>query len=445
MIMHKEVSQARTTNYLRQVKGAVVFKGLAVLASFLAIPLMIGYLGQEQYGVWSTLLSIMSWVVFFDLGVGNGLRNKLAEALAKNQTSAAAGYVSSGYSLIGVLSLLVFVIMAFVVFFIPWQRVFNTQTPSNEMLRNAVLSASFFVLLNFWLGLINQLLSAVQKTSVSVLGQLISNVTSLVLILVLNQTTSASLLNLVIAYGVSMVLGNVVLSLWFFSKRQELRPKKSFNRQYIQPLLSVGVQFFIVQIAVLVIFTTDKILITQLFGPQYVTQYDVVFKLFSIITILHGLLTAPLWSAYTDAYHRADFNWIRDALRKQLLLFMGIMLATITLILMAKPIIGWWIGNEVAVSSWLVISMGAFILVSTWSNIFAYLLNGIGEIKAQLFTAVIAMLINIPLSILLVKYFDFGVHGVVWATCLSLSIFAIVGPLQVMSILVVKKPALKLG
>ena len=76
----------------------------------------------------------------------------------------------------------------------------------------------------------------------------------------------------------------------------------------MKSITSLGFQFFIIQIAVIVIFTTDKILITQLFGPEYVASYDVVFKLFSIITIAHGILMAPLWSAYSDAYHRNDIE-----------------------------------------------------------------------------------------------------------------------------------------
>jgi Na+-driven multidrug efflux pump len=88
--------------------------------------------------------------------------------------------------------------------------------------------------------------------------------------------------------------------------------------------------------------------------------------------------------------------------------------------------------------------MEAFIVVSTWNKIYAYLLNGIGKIKLQLFTAFIAVIINIPLSILFVKYFYFGAHGVVLATCLNLSLFTIVGPIQAMTILTSKKPVLSL-
>jgi len=107
---------------------------------------------------------------------------------------------------------------------------------------------------------------------------------------------------------------NVFISLWFYRKYADLSPQLSLNQHHVRPLLSLGGQFFVIQLAVLVIFTTDKILITQLFGPQYVTSYDIVFKLFSIITMAYALIAGPLWSAYTDAYHRGDLVWIRVTL-----------------------------------------------------------------------------------------------------------------------------------
>jgi hypothetical protein len=125
--MTADVSKERTRNYLQQIKGAVVYKAVAMLASFLAIPMMIRYLGQEQFGVWSTLLTVMSWIVFFDLGVGNGLRNKVAEALAKNDKAEAANYIASGYSLIGLIALVLWVLVTGAAFFVPWQSVFNSR------------------------------------------------------------------------------------------------------------------------------------------------------------------------------------------------------------------------------------------------------------------------------------------------------------------------------
>ena len=429
--MGVDVSKERSRNYLHQIKGAIVYKAVAMLASFLAIPLMIRYLGQEQFGVWSTLLTVMSWIVFFDLGVGNGLRNKVAEALAKNDKREAADYISSGYSLIGLIALALWVFFTGVSFFVPWQTVFNTQAIPEATLRLTVQIAVFFIVFNFWIGLIGAILGAVQKTAMAALGQLISNVLALLFVFILTKTISATLSYLALAYGLSLVAANIFLSFWFYKQYRELRPTLSLDKKHMAPLLSIGLKFFIIQLAVLVIFTTDKMLITQLFGPEYVVQYDVVFKLFSVITFAHTLISAPLWSAYTDAYHRGDMVWVKRMLRKQLIVFVGIILCVFIMGLLANPIIGVWIGRDVNVSYPLVVSVGIFVLVSAWNNIYAMFVNGIGDMKIQLYTSVAAMFLNIPLSLVFVKYFGFGLSGIVMATIASLLLSAIALPIQV--------------
>ena len=59
------------------------------------IPMTLGYLGPVKYGVWLTLGSIVGWAGFFDLGLSNGLRNKLGEALAKDDIQLAKSLVST--------------------------------------------------------------------------------------------------------------------------------------------------------------------------------------------------------------------------------------------------------------------------------------------------------------------------------------------------------------
>jgi O-antigen/teichoic acid export membrane protein len=433
--MTADVSKERTRNYLHQIKGAVVYKAVAMLASFLTIPMMIRYLGQEQFGVWSTLLTIMSWIVFFDLGVGNGLRNKVAEALARNDKLEAANYIASGYSLIGLIALVLWALVTGISFFVPWQAVFNTQAIPEATLRLSVQVAVFFVVLNFWIGLISPILGSIQKTAMTALGQLISNVFALLFVFVMTKTINATVADLAFSYGISLIIANIGLSWWFYQVHPALRPKPYLDKQHISPLLSVGLQFFTIQMAVLIIFTTDKILITQLIGPEYVTQYDVVFKLFSLITFAHTLISAPLWSAYTDAYHRNDMIWIKQMLHKQLMIFVGIILTVIMMGFLIEPVVFLWIGPELKVSQPLVISIGIFVLVSSWNNIYAMFLNGVGIIKLQLYNSLVAMVINIPLAIFFVKWCNFGLSGVVLATIVSLSLAAVALPIQVNQII----------
>jgi O-antigen/teichoic acid export membrane protein len=429
--MSDMISKERTHNYLRQIKGTAIYKAFAMVASFLAIPLMISYLGQEMFGVWSTLLTIMAWIVFFDIGLGNGLRNKVAEALAKNEIREAGKYIASGYTLIGLVAFTVCVLVNVGSYFVSWQIIFNTQATPESTLREAVQIATFFIALNFWIGLITALLGAVQKTSLVARGQLISNLLILVLVVVLTKTTNSSISHLALAYGLSLVIANVSLSLWFYRKHPELKPRLLLEKRHVQPLLSVGLSFFIIQLAVLLIFTTDKILITQLFGPLYVTQYEIVFKLFSSITFAHGMVSMPLWSAYTDAFHRNDFGWIKNMLRKQLKIFGCVIVAACLLTWLAEPIISVWIGPNLVVSSHLILAMAIFVVISCWNNIYAMFVNGIGQIKLQLYTAIVAMFINIPLSIYFAKHTELGLSGIVAGTICSLLLAAIALPLQV--------------
>jgi O-antigen/teichoic acid export membrane protein len=395
------------------MRGSAVFQLLGIALSFFLIPLMIDYLGAEKYGVWSTIMAIMSWIVLCDLGIGNGLRNKVAELLAKGDSFLAKEYISSGYTSIGMASLLLWILFIGCSFLVEWQAVFNTGSISEDSLRAVFQATVSLILLNFFIGLVIPLFGAVQKSSMISLGQFITNLLVFILVIFISKIAEASLLTMAFAYGFSLIISNTILSVIFYSQYKQLIPHLQLKLVHVKPIIGVGIQFFIIQIASIVIFTTDRIIIAQIFGPEYIAQYDVVFKLFSAITIFHGLILAGLWSAYTDAFHRKDLFWLKSMLRKQLIFYIGIILATITLVLTAKFIIGIWIGKQFVVSDQLVLAMGAYILITSWNNIFAIFLNGVGKIKVQLITAIIGIIINIPLTVFFSKYLGFGLAGVV--------------------------------
>ena len=426
----------RTTNYKIQVKVSFIYKILAIGASFLLVPVMLHYLGTEKYGVWSTILTVISWVVFFDMGIGNGMRNKLAESLAVNNIHLSRNYISTTYFFVTLLIIVIYGILVFITQFINFQTLFNTTQIDPNEIKTAFLVALFFLLANFLLSLINQVAHACQKTSLTVLNQFLSNAIALMLIFPLSKIIHGHLVYLAITYGIALNLANIILSYYFYKINKQLIPQlKYFDRHQITSLISLGLQFFVIQLAVVIIFMTDKMIITQILGPKYVTSYDIVFKLFSIVTIIHGIIIAPLWSTYTEAFINNDLIWIKTTLKKLNLLMLPIIIVVIFMTLFAKEIIKIWIGEDLAIDNNLVIFMGIFVIISTWNNIYAYFLNGIGAIKIQLYSSIFAASINIPLSIFLSYRCSLGLSGIILATIISLSFFAILGPLQTFYIL----------
>lgn len=424
------MSNARSLNYIRQIKGSFIFKALAVIATFLSLPLMIKYLGNEMFGVWATMLTLISWVMLFDLGIGNGLRNKIAESLAKGDLTGAKEYISTAYIGVGFISVMLLLFIYVVSYVVNWQAIFNTTIVSENTLRSSILYLSFFICFNFWLSLVCQIYHGLQRSSVVVFGQFTSNTLALLFIYVLFYYTESSILYLVVSYGIALVLSNLILSLFLFFTYRHISPsllKPKINK--LKPLMNLGIQFFIIQIAVLVMFMTDKMVITQVFGPAQVASYEVVYKLFSVFTIIHILILTPLWPAYNEAYHKKEFDWIRRNVVRQLYFFVCLSLLVTVVAYFSHSIIKVWVGDSVIIPSYLVPMFLILTVIMMWNNVFGYFIGAIGKLKLGVFITSLSAIFNIPLSLYLART-EFGVSGIVLATCLSILLSSVISPLQ---------------
>src|SRR5690554_5946959 len=169
----------RTKNIIKHVFASFIYKVGSVVANFLLVPLMINYLDVENYGVWLTLSSFIAWFSFFDVGLGNGLRNKFAEAKAKGDLTLAKGYVSTAYFTIGAVCLGLFVLFFGVNFFIDWTSVFNTSKGLQHDLSILMPIVFGFFCLQLVVKLITTIYIADQQHSTQGKITFITNTTSL--------------------------------------------------------------------------------------------------------------------------------------------------------------------------------------------------------------------------------------------------------------------------
>ena len=422
----------RNKNFIKQIKSSVVFRVLALIISFVLVRYMLEYLGIEKFGLWSVILSIMSWILYFDFGISNGVKNKVSQSLAKNKNLDAQEYISTGYVILTLFSIIVYLSLFFIASLIDWQHIFNIYSITNDTLILILRIVVFFILLNFILSIITAVFLATQKASLVVVNQFLTNFFLLLMIYLLIKFTKTNLVYLAFFYGVVNTSVTLVLSMWFYKKNNYLSPSlKLVKKDKIRDVSVIGMKFFWLQLTILFMLTTDRIIITQLLGPSYVTNYDILYKYFGAIMIMHSIINSPLWSMYTEAYTKNDFKWISAILIKMVKLFIIYILILAVMVTMANFIISIWLNNdEIELSTSNYIYMSVMFLVLMWHSVFAYFSNGIEKTNIQLITTMIGTIINIPLSILFVNYFDMGLNGVLLATILSLSIFGIFGPIQ---------------
>lgn len=429
-------SKTRSKNLRKNVIFSFLLKFLSYLFSFILVTVSINYLNSEQYGIWITLLSILSWVSFTDIGLGNGLRNKLTEALSKRNYKDAKEYISTTYAALSVIVLVLYIIVLLIVPHLNWQSIFNSKAVSNKQLITLVLIVFTFFLFNFVLSLYNQLYYAVQKSAITGIGQFALNLFSLINLLLLTKFTKPNIVYVSISYGISMVIPSIFLTYLFFYAYKGLRPKfKYIKLNKIKSLMSLGIKFFIIQIAVVVYFSTNNFIIAQICGPKEVSVYDTTYKIFNGIMTVFTLLLAPLWSAFTEAYIKKDFKWIKNVMKKLNLLLFPISLLLVFVCIFYKLIFHIWIGNKLIIPMNLVIADAIYCIIYIWSNIYTYFLNGINVLNLQMYISIFICIINIPLCIYFGKVLKLNSFGIEIAQIITALPSAILMPIQACKII----------
>ena len=220
-------------------------------------------------------------------------------------------------------------------------------------------------------------------------------------------------------------LGVAVLSgVWlFWFHRPALRPAwRAVDRSKIKGLGASGGRFFLVQIAVLLIFQSDNLIITHFLGPAQVTPYAVCFKLFSYATLLQTLISPSLWPAYAEAIARHDLSWVRRTFRLTTSVNLLVAFAAaLPLMLFGRQLIGWWAGLAAVPPQALLYWMATWILISSAMNSVGCLLNGAGRIKGQSIYGSITAVVSVFTAVLLVQ--NYGIVGVVASIVLGFFFF----------------------
>lgn len=420
----------RSKIIFKNVSLGVLYKAINLVVVFTTIPLLFSYLEKEQYGVWVTIFSIVNIVFFVDAGIGNGLKTKLSEAVSVKNFKLAKRYISTAYIFISAISLLLFIIGLVLIMSIDLQNLFNTSL-ENEKLKNVLLTILVMVIISFVLSLFKSFYYATQQASKVELAMLIYQVLVLIGVYVLLQYFTRDLLFIALIYGSSNILVSLLFTIFFFKKHKSMQPRISaFEKNKVKDLMGLSLAFFCIQLCMIVIFTTDNLIITSLIGPEEVAVYDIVYKLFQVLITISLIAQDPFWALYTDAYQKKDYKWIKQTLNRLNLLFILFIVIVFGLYFLSETIIMFWIKKDLSISKNLLLFMAVFVLVRVYGIIFMNFLNSIGKVKVQMWLYILGAILNIPLSFYFVKQCNLGSSGVILGTIISIISLSVVLPIQ---------------
>lgn len=418
----REIDQSFTAAIRKNRVLNVTYRLLATVFSLLVVRLSLSLVGEYRFGVWSILLSVLSWTALLDAGISNGIRNHLSKTIAKGDDDASRVVLSSGYGMLAAVAVALLLLVFVADRLIDWRVVLNANDmPVREARIASVLFLSFVALFVLLSG-INAVLYASQRSSAPSFIHMLRQGGFLVVLLILKRIDGAgSLTHITAAYVIVSTFIMLSATAVYFVQNPTLLPVASaFDWSHARRVASLGTKFFVVQIAGVIIFATDNLIVSHAIGPAAVTQYSINYRMFTAVNMVFGLLLMPLWSAFTVAYERGDAAWIATQIRRAILMLGFFLLGLLAVFALRGPLLRLWIGEGAHAPLLVSIVLTIMTVIMMWNSILAAYVNGIGRLRLQIVTASIGALVNIPLSILFARNMGLGIAGVPLASCLSM-------------------------
>lgn len=398
-------------------------KIVSIITSLLLVPLMITYIDSEFYGIWITLTSIIGWISFFDIGLGNGLRNKLATSIAEGNSIKGRIYVSTTYYFMALIFLCVYICLYFFIPFINWSALLNISSSLNSELIKILRLILLFFSFQMVLKIVNIVIISHQENALASFIDTLGQILLLLIIFMLTKYTTPNLLYLTIAQGISPVLVLLIISIILYSSNSKYKiisPNiKHIQIKYAKEIFTLGGNFFMIQIAVVVLYQITNIIISRIAGPESVTLYNITYKYLSVSLMLFNIVMAPMWSAFTDAFTKQDYLWMNSIYQKLINVFYIFLILLLLMFVISPFVYSIWLSNKIIVPITLSLIITIYMGCILWNSIHSIIINGIGKIKLQLFLSLFSTFFNIPLALFL--GYLIGVQGVV----LSLIIFSL--------------------
>ena len=425
--LDESVSSSSTGTKLTftNLSGSLVVKVLALLIGLFTYPLYIKYFanmtpimgvngsettyGAIALGAWLVILQILSWILTFDIGIGNGLKNKVVAALNENRRDDVRKYISCAY--ITNLAIII-VVLAFGVLIIKsinFNALLNIseQVVPLKTLQLAFTLAFISICLEFFLKIVLNIYQALQKETIASLIPLISTVLLLIFVSIIRiEKMDEALIAISGFYIASVNVPLIILTIILFTTSlKDCKPSlKKWSFPVARSIIALGGLYFLIQIFLLIINSTNKVIISHTYGASVVTEYEPYLKIFSAITMVGSAISLPLWTLTVRADVNKDYIWMKRTQKMTVYMVVLFIVGAALAASFLQLIFNLWLGDETIKVDFFKAGMFALWAVTTIISYFASAFaNGLQILKPQLIVYGVGAIAKVPVFILLNK------------------------------------------
>lgn len=399
--------------------AAIVVDGAIGL---LLLPFNVSHLGPSAYGLWALTASITWFFGVLDLGYGSALVKFVAQYRAWRHRSALNEIVSTVglvYGGIGVLCLLVTAVVS-------WQidTLFNIEPSQARTARYVLLITAAYLSIRFPFAIFGAVVNGFQRYY---LNSAVSIGTS-VLVAVANVAVLSAGHGLVPLVAATTLVRVLSLGLYMWTAYRafpglQVRPSL-FRTARLREVTGFSVYMFVLDLAAKLNYSTDVIVIGAMLNTTAVAVWAVGQRLSQAVQLLTNQLNDTMFPIVVDS----DAVQRRD--RLQMILVQGTKLSLalaapvcLGLIVLAEPLVYGWVGRQFSASILPLQILLAVVVIRISTASANLILKGSGGHRLLTFTNVTTAVVNVTLSVVLIR--QFGLIGVALGTLIPVGASAV--------------------
>lgn len=411
---------------MNQIKIGAVLSYISIFLTFavglIYTPILIRWLGQSDYGLYSLILALASYLSLMDMGVGNAIVRYIARNKAignSKKESDLIGQFSKFFLVISIFTLIVGFVIC-----IKAPDIFRDSLVSSDIktaqIMIIILTINFA--LSFPLNVYSSVLQAYERFIFLKLSSIIRIVGVPIITLIALAFGGHLIMMTIITSFVNLLL----LSIGYFYCKRVIGVKVTFSpieRKLKKEIFSYAFLILLTAIVDKIYWQTDQVLLGILKDPNIVAVYAVaiqfVFIFMSLSTAFSSLFLPKVSKLVTEENHLRKLNELFISISR--FQFFVLVLAISGFILFGKEFIILWAGQSYEEAYIIVIILMSPFFFDLVQNTGLVILQAKGLFLFRTISLVICSVLNIIISIpVIIQYGSIG-------TAIVTSIFVAIG------------------
>jgi O-antigen/teichoic acid export membrane protein len=403
---------------------AIIGQTLKLSIGLISVPLTVGYLGKERYGLWMAAASILTFLTVIDASFVPALKNHLAEAFAHHNHGDFNRYASASLFTSALIAIFILALAPLVIT-VPWATFLR--------LRDAAAARELIPLMLVLLAMgaatlgtsfVEAIYAARLNISITLACNLVVLLVGLALLLFAIRA-KASLPLLAALTGSPISLVRVFLFFRLSRKYPGMfRVHPRVAMRVVRTLLPSSIAFASLQLTNVLLSSAPNIITTRYLGIAEVTTLTVVRMLASVPLMIVAAVAPVFWPSFTIARAQGDHKGLKRRFALVLVVTaVGLVAYSVVLVIAGPATIQWWLGGRVTATGRIFATLGAWLIFQGVWYWLSTILNSMGDVTIQTIWGCIQFSVLIGCGIPMATHL--GLFGLVLAMAIATAVGAV--------------------